>query len=145
MKIIAVQCSIFLLMATLITGTIETNTALAEEKKERIILKSELKELKLLFDRIDSKIVKIKNKTAIIYNLPDEMEEKMQNLLKYHPLMKETAVILDKAIKADEETSGVLPEEVYISIKLMIAQADDIDRFLDTFMERLKKDFPEYR
>ncbi|MEK7593328.1 MAG: hypothetical protein AAB464_01245 [Patescibacteria group bacterium] len=128
----------------IIVGTTGTNIAPAEEIKERIILRSELKELKFLFDGVDAKIVKIKNKIAPIYSPSAEIREITLIITEYHPYVKETIIDLNKAIKdMGEETTAIASEKSYSNIEIIQSLAIKINKALDDIIKQLERYFPE--
>ena len=144
MKIIAIRWFLFLFTAMIIVGTTGTNIAPAEETKERIILRSELKELKFLFDGVDAKIVKIKNKLAPIYSPSAEIREITLTITEYHPYVKETIIDLNKAIKdMGEETTAIASEKSYSNIEIIQSLAIKINKALDDIIKQLERYFPE--
>ncbi len=144
MKIIAIRWFLFLFTAMIIVGTTGTNIAPAEEIKERIILRSELKELKFLFDGVDAKIVKIKNKIAPIYSPSAEIREITLVITEYHPYVKETIIDLNKAIKdMGEETTAIASEKSYSNIEIIQSLAIKINKALDDIIKQLERYFPE--
>lgn len=144
MKIIAIRWFLFLFTAMIIVGTTGTNIAPAEEIKERIILRSELKELKFLFDGVDAKIVKIKNKIAPIYSPSAEIREITLIITEYHPYVKETIIDLNKAIKdMGEETTAIASEKSYSNIEIIQSLAIKINKALDDIIKQLERYFPE--
>ncbi|HEY4494876.1 MAG TPA: hypothetical protein VJC01_00275, partial [Candidatus Paceibacterota bacterium] len=104
MKIINITAMwLFLFMFLLPTMTMADSAYSTEEKKERVILKSELEELRVLLDKIDAQIIMAKKIVAPIYNPSAKIQEITSDLSEYHPYIKEMIILIDKDIKEMEK------------------------------------------
>jgi len=147
MKIINITAMwLFLFMFLLPTMTMADSAYSTEEKKERVILKSELEELRVLLDKIDAQIIMAKKIVAPIYNPSAKIQEITSDLSEYHPYIKEMIILIDKDIKEMEKgqvISASISEEYYENIMTFRLANHELNKLLYVLIKKLKKDFPE--
>ena len=147
MKIINITVMwLFLFMFLLPTMTMADSAYSTEEKKERVILKSELEELRVLLDKIDAQIIMAKKIVAPIYNPSAKIQEITSDLSEYHPYVKEMIILIDKDIKEMEKgqvISASISEEYYENIMTFELANHELNKLLYVLIKKLKKDFPE--